>query len=236
MVRRLIFLLLLPLLLGWGLCPRSVAQVVSRPPKPSSAWSDLEPVLQRARWVVVARVERVQTIGRLGIRVSSKLIEKLFGPRDLPPRFQYLDGIAALVVAGDEEILFLAPPEPGGIHLQILGRVGGRDPLRADKLSWLREVLELRALPVRLRGRAFVDFYAQALLAESVWNRSRALRELERLLRSRPIELRALLDPEQVIRARSQEKDANRKRRLEALAQGLRAAPPKAPPRSSMGE
>ncbi|RMH03774.1 MAG: hypothetical protein D6702_05100 [Planctomycetota bacterium] len=206
--------LLLPLLL--------LPAVAAAAPPGEPVWSGLEATIARSTWIVRAEVLAARPVGGIGTHVEVKVLETLQGPSGLE-RCSYLTDPGRLVAPGEEEILFLRPPAPGGAHHRVEGRVGGRSPFRREKLTWLRRVLELRALPAGRRGKAFLSWYLEALRRRPPdWPFWRALAEIERLRRENPKELRALLPADALERAAEGLAEGQARRRLLDLARWRR--------------
>ena len=202
-----------------------LAAALSAPQSGVPPWTDLEPAIRDAEWLLVAEVKEVHVIEGLGLQVRVKVNEALAGGRRSGEELAYLGDASAIVKPGERQLLFLAPPPPGGWHAQLRQRVGGADPNLAHKIEWLRAVLALRRLPAEQRGAGFVRHYQEGLAAAAAWTRERALVELERLQRERPEELRALLSATAVAAAAAGASEPAFRRRLEALAAWLEAPP-----------
>lgn len=173
-----------------------VLAVAAPAPAQSAAppWSELEPSIREADWIVLAELREARAVGQLGLQLRYDFVEALAG-QACPASFLCLGDAGRFVGAGDRDLLLLRSPEPGGFHLRVAGRVGARDPAQAAKIAWLKKVLELRRQPLVAQGRAFVGWYEASLRGGLCWEFWRALGELERLRRERPPELRALLRP-----------------------------------------
>ncbi|TAH38450.1 MAG: hypothetical protein EYC70_03455 [Planctomycetota bacterium] len=197
---------------------------------PVPPWSDLEPAIAAADWIVLAKVTASRTLEPLGLQVEVLVEESLLGDARAGRTLRYLSDNRSVVKPGDRQLLFLGKPQPDGLHAQLRQRVGARDRHQEAKIDWLRAVLRLRAVAARARGGAFVRFYAEALESASDWRRERALLELERLRRERPEELHALLEPEVPERGAAAAGAPALRKRLEELAQWLRAPLPKPAP------